>query len=404
MSRIIFLNRFFYPDHSATSQILGDLAFYLADIGRDVHVVTSRQIYDAPATRLEPEETIRGVRVHRVSTTRYGRSGLVGRSMDYLSFYWSVSRYLSGLVKSNDFIVVKTDPPLLSILVAGVARRRSAHLVNWLQDLYPEVAIELKVPLLSGPLGRVIIALRNRSLRSAATNVVLGTSMRARVLACGVPDDLIHIIPNWTDDEVITPVDHAENPFRSLWRLDGKIVIGYSGNLGRVHEYETLIESAEQLRGDPRIVFVLIGGGKQFEQLAAQVQERKLEQAFRFLPYQDREVLRYSLGVPDVHWISTRPELEGLILPSKLYGIAAAGRPLIAITPGDGEIAMLVREHACGLVVKPGDAAGLTQAILRLANEPSTCVDMGRRARAMLEAAFTRKQAFARWEKLLGGR
>jgi colanic acid biosynthesis glycosyl transferase WcaI len=401
MSRIIFLNRFFYPDHSATSQILSDLAFHLTAAGQNVHVITSQQIYDDPAARLPSSEIIRDLHIHRVSTTKFGRSNLAGRSLDYLSFYWSTWRCVVSLAERGDILVAKTDPPLLSVLAAYAAKRRSTHLVNWLQDLYPEIAVELGVPFVKGPVGRAIVFLRNRSLRLADANVVLSKSMAARVHKCGVAEDHIHIIPNWTNDEEIVPLTHAENPLRRQWELKDKFVVGYSGNLGRAHEYETLLGAADQLRDDLRIVFVFIGGGRRFDDLAHHVKERGLDRTFRFFPYQDREQLKYSLSVPDVHWISLKHSLEGLIFPSKFYGIAAAGRPVIAVTAQDSELARLVRQYECGFVIEPGDAARLVSTILLLAKDAPTRNQMGIRARAMLNANFTRQQAFTSWRRLL---
>lgn len=401
MARLIFVNRFFYPDHSATSQILSDLAFALSENGHDVHVVASRQIYDQPAASLPAEETVNGVRIHRVLTTRYGRVGLSSRAVDYLSFYASVIPHLCQLTRRGDIVIAKTDPPLISIIAAAVARYRSAYLVNWLQDIYPEVAMELKVPL-SSPAARALMPPRNWSLRAAKVNVVLGTSMAARLAAIDVPADRIRIIPNWIDDQAIMPVPHQDNALRREWKLQDKFVVGYSGNLGRAHEFETLLAAADRLRSDPRFAFVVIGGGRQFDGLAAAVEERKLADSFRLLPYQDREKLRYSLGVPDVHWISMHPPLEGLLFPSKFYGIAAAGRAVIALTGGQGEIAWLVRRHACGFVVEPGDADGFTRAITKLADDPALCAAMGARARTMLERQFSRQHAIAAWETLLG--
>ena len=149
-SVIIFLNRFFYPDHAATSQLLSDLAFALADGGREVHVITSRQRYDEPESLLPARERIRGVEVHRVWTSRFGRNWLPGRTMDYLTFYTSAAWTLFRLAHSDHVIVAKTDPPLISAVAAMVARLRGARLVNWLQDLFPEVAVAsgLRVPAL----------------------------------------------------------------------------------------------------------------------------------------------------------------------------------------------------------------------------------------------------------------
>jgi hypothetical protein len=119
--------------------------------------------------------------------------------------------------------------------------------------------------------------------------------------------------------------------------------------------------------------------------------------ADRFVPYQDRDLLRYSLGAADAHWLSLKPELEGLIVPSKFYGIAAAGRPLIAITASNGEIARLVRQYGCGVVIDPGDARALVRALVMLSTDEEKTAAMDTRARAMLDAYFTRRHAFERW-------
>src|SRR6266849_4632252 len=369
MKRVIFLNRFFFPDHSATSQLLSDLAFHLAAAGNDTHVITSRQLYDEPDAQLPSNETVRDVHIHRVATTSFGRSTLWGRGIDYVTYYFSTSRSLFALARRDDTVVAMTDPPLISIFAMHVARRRNAWLVNWLQDIYPETAIQLNVPLVKSSIGRGIAALRDRSLRAARINVVVGQRMVRQVLSHKVSPNRVHVIPNWTDDEDILPVPHASNPLRRRWGLEGKFVVGYSGNLGRAHEFDTILTASERLKNHPRIVFVCVGGGNSFDDLSRRVEERGLHRTFRFFPYQDRSILKYSLGVADVHWISLKPQLEGLIVPSKFYGVAAAGRAVISISANDGEIAQLVEQNGCGIVIEPGDAKGLANALIELSSD-----------------------------------
>jgi colanic acid biosynthesis glycosyl transferase WcaI len=401
MSRIIFVNRYFYPDHSATSQILTDLAFALGESGRSVSVVTTQQRYDDPRAHLPRQEKTRSVDIHRVLTTQFGRSALWGRGMDYLSFYRGAYQALRRLTQPGDILVAKTDPPLISLVAMQVARSHSAHLVNWLQDLYPEVAVELGVPFLKGPVIGAISSLRDRSLKAAAANVVLEQRMAERVLDRGVAADKVHVIPNWSDDERIVPVARHDNFLRRAWGLNDEFVVGYSGNLGRAHEFMTVLTASERLRDHPTIRFLMIGGGHQFDELVRGTKARGLAHLWQFKPYQDHDALKLSLGVPDIHWISLKPALEGLIVPSKFYGIAAAGRPVIAITAPDGDIARLVRQHGCGIVITPGDATALTDALTSLAASPVRTDEMGRRARAMLNALFTRQHACTRWSDLL---
>jgi glycosyltransferase involved in cell wall biosynthesis len=401
MRRLIFINRFFAPDHSATSQILSDLAFDLAGAGREIHLVTSRQIYDDPKAALPERQTINGIDVHRVASTGFGRAALIGRSIDYISFYRSVRRCLDDLVRPGDIVIAKTDPPLLSVVARPVVRRNGARLVNWLQDIYPETAVELGVPFMRGPVAASLAALRNATLREAAATVVVGDLMGHKVKALGAPAERIHVIANWCNDEDIRLVANADNPLRRQWGLTDKFVVGYSGNLGRAHEFATVLGAAERLCDEPRVAFLMIGGGKRFDELTAAVQARGLAGAFRFLPYQARTLLSYSLGAADAHWVSLDPRLEGLMVPSKFYGIAAAGKPIVVIGDPNGELAQLVRLNDCGFAIAPGDSKALTATLRQLLNAPRTVSEMGARARQMLDAHFTRRQGLARWRRLL---
>jgi colanic acid biosynthesis glycosyl transferase WcaI len=403
MARIFFINRFFFPDHSATSQMVSDLAFHLAGRGHDVQVITSQQLYEDAHASLPESELISGVQIHRIPTTRFGRSGLLGRVFDYVSFYALMWRCVRKLARRGDIIVAKTDPPLLCIPAMSAARQSGGLLVNWLQDIYPEVAIRLGVPLVKGQLGRALAHMRDASLRAASANIVVGELMAEALRQRGITEDRIHVIPNWCDDEDIRPLPSISNALRRKWGLGNYFVIGYSGNLGRVHEFDTVLAAAERLRDNSNILFLFIGGGKKFDELARHVRQRHLDHVFRFMPYQDRTILKYSLAVPDVHLVSLRPELEGLIVPSKFYGVAAAGRPLIALTARDGEVARLVRQHSCGLVVEPGDTEGLVTAIRHLSENDESLARMGRRARRMLDTHFSRQHAFNRWSSVLEG-
>jgi glycosyltransferase involved in cell wall biosynthesis len=402
MRRVIFLNRFFFPDHSATSQILSDLAFQLAETGRQILVITSRQLYADTRVHLPEFEIVRGVTIHRVATTRFGRSHLVGRGLDYASFYASLWRAVNRLASAGDILVAKTDPPMLGALAMYAARRRKAHLVNWLQDLYPEVAVELGVPFIDGRIGRMLVRLRNESLKSANMNVAIGELMAENLRSIGIPENRICVIPNWCADPTINPTPQPDNPLRHAWGLTGKFVVGYSGNLGRAHEFGTVLEAARLLRNEARIMFLVVGGGHFIEAFSRRVQELNLRHQFRFLPYQDQATLNISLGVPDLYWLSLKPELEGLIVPSKFYSIAAAGRPMVVIGSNDGELAILVKRHQCGYVVAPGDAITLAELLRRESSDPSNLARMGQAARTMLDTHFSRQQACGRWDGLIG--
>jgi glycosyltransferase involved in cell wall biosynthesis len=398
--QIWFVNRFFYPDHSATSQILSDLAFHLTERGFRVGVIASQGVYDDTTAHLPAHETCKGVDVHRVARARFGRASLAGRAVDYVGLYIAFARAAARLARAGDCLVVKTDPPMLSAAMAPVARLRRLRMVNWLQDVYPEVALGLGLDSLK-PLAPALTAARDASLRAARQNVAIGDRMRNHLLRAGLTGERVAVIPNWCDDAAIRPCPAEENPLRRAWALEGRFVVGYSGNLGRAHEFGTLVAAAEILRHRHDIVFLFIGGGALAADLKREVATRGLEPNFRFLPYQDAALLPQSLTLPDVHWISLRPDMEGLIVPSKFYGVAAAGRPTIGVCDPEGELGALIRRHDCGESVAPGDGARLANIIGRLADDASLRARLGQNARVALDAHFSRRLCLQRWETLL---
>lgn len=399
--QIIFVNRFFYPDHSATSQMLSDLAFALAKRGKKIVIITSRLRYDDPGARLPAFETIGGVQVHRVATTSFGRHVLAGRALDYATFYVTASWAVFRCARRGDLVVAKTDPPMLGLVCWPAARLRGAAFANWLQDIFPEVAVALGM---NNPLLRAAFSLlrpfRDASWRRADFNAVIGTRMSQHLRDAGVRDGKMRLIPNWADTAAVRPVAPASNPLREQWGLRDTFVVGYSGNLGRAHEADTLLAAIALTEQNPALAHVrwlFVGGGAQLERLKAACSARGLT-SVRFQPYQPREKLGESLSAADVHLVSLRPEMEGLIVPSKFYGIAAAGRPAIFIGDADGEIARLLREHRCGVTVPQGDGNALAAAVQRYADDSDMCASSGANARKAAEQLFGVDAAVAAWE------
>lgn len=398
--KVVFVNRFFYPDHAATSQILSDLVFDLAQDGVQVEVITSRMLYDNAAAALPPLENVAGVTVRRIWSSRLGRANLTGRALDYLTFYLSAAWSVWQHTDQDTIVVAKTDPPLLSAAVAPVVRLRGGMLVNWLQDLFPEVANALHMRLVRGPVLELLRRVRNASLRAARINVVLGSRMQTLVELQGVPTRQIRLIPNWADGDEIRPVQRECNPLRNDWHLGERFIVGYSGNMGRAHEFDAIVSAAERLKDRRDIVFLFIGSGAQREAVQHQFERRGLDNVI-FQPYQPRERLSHSLGVADVHLVTLNPALEGLIVPSKFYGVAAAGRATLFIGDVQGEIPEVMREAHCGFAVASGDGPALADFIVRLADDPALCAGMGSKARAVFEQRFERRLALQAWKAVL---
>lgn len=379
--------------------MLSDLCFGIEDVGMDIHVVTSRLTYTDNVQELMATETIAGVHVHRVWTTRFGRGFLPGRALDYLSFYIFSGLKLLQLLGSGDIVIAKTDPPMISIVVKVVAKVRKAKQVNWLQDLFPEILIPLGIMRKTNGVYKLIKSLRNRSLRNVACNVAIGEIMAKHLGDADLDSEKIRVIHNWADGKKIFPVGHDDNSLRVEWGLQDKFVIAYSGNLGRGHEFDRILHLIDIFKTSERIQFLFIGGGAKFESLAAACKERCFANVL-FKPYQDRELLHLSLSVADVHMISLMAELEGLIVPSKFYGIAAAGRPMIFFGDKEGELAQLIRKNELGWVISSNKDIEYQQ----LVNDLNTNLDkvsvMGGEARILFEQCFTKQYALNQWAAL----
>lgn len=399
-NRVVFVNRFFHPDESATSRLLSDLAFRLAQRGLSVVIVTSRQLYENSAAQLPPYEVIRGVEVRRIASASFGRRSLAGRALDYATFHLGAALMLARVLHPGDLVVAKTDPPLISVVVSWVARWRGASLINWLQDLFPEVAAALAPGAIPNWLQSALASARDRSLRAAAVNIVIGDRMATRVAQRGIDPQRIRIIPNWADCEALTPLDGRRSLTRARLGLLDRFVIGYSGNFGRAHEFDTLLAAARLLADDAQVAFLMTGGGAKLAPLQDAIERAGLP-SFHFQGYQSAELLSDSMAAADVHLVSLLPAVEALIVPSKVYSILAAGRPMVFIGDPEGEISHLIRQHDCGIAVAIGNGRDLAEALRKLHTDPALCARLGANARHLALERYCAERAAADWIELL---
>jgi glycosyltransferase involved in cell wall biosynthesis len=297
-------------------------------------------------------------------------------------------------------VIAKTDPPLISILAAAASRIKRCTLINWQQDVFPEIASHLRANPLPARLDARLRTLRDWSLRRARMNVLISGRMLAHFERRGIPRAQLCVIDNWADAEAIAPKPARSSALRARLGLGDRFVVGYSGNLGRAHEFDTFLGAALALRADDAIVFLIIGGGAKMQPLQRAVTERGLTN-FIFLPYQRREDLEDSLAAADAHLVSLLPALQGLIMPSKVFGILAAGRPLLYVGDAGCDIAHLLAEAGCGFCVPVQADAQLAAAIRRLRTEPEICAAMGVRARGVFLRRYTMRAAIERWIDVL---
>lgn len=397
---VIFVNKYFFPDESATSLMLSDLAFGLSIAGHNVTVIASRQLYENSSARLPSRETTRGVAIMRIWSTRFGRKNVLGRAIDYMSFYAALFYTLIRVdSKLPTLVIVKTDPPLISIIVMCAAALNNFSYWNWLQDLFPEIGRALGVPLLRGGLFAVLKFFRNLSLKKASCNIVIGELMNREIRKIS-PAIRTAIVSNWQDETNISPVPKLKNKLALELDVENKFIVGYSGNLGRGHDYGTFLEALKMLKRNERILFVFFGGGQGYEALKAAASSAGCENVL-FEPYQPKSALSRSLSLPDIHLLTLKPELEGLMVPSKIYGIAASGRAAIFVGDSNGEIANLLKEHKFGYSVDINDSTKLANLILDLSENPKQVSAMGKAARSAFDENYSKSRAIEKWTTLL---
>jgi len=339
-------------------------------------------------------ETHGAISIIRTWGTRLPKRRLPLRFLN-LGTYYMLAGLAALRVKRPDIVIAETDPPLLGALGAMLKRRWNCRLVYNVRDLYPDIAIA------NGALkNRVLLGLLERanriSYRDADCVIVLGEDMRQRLLAKGVPPEKIALVPDWVDCRKIRPIQSS--PFRS--QLGESFVVMYSGNLGLSQQLETVLDAAAHLRDDSRIKFLLVGDGARKAWLVERARKLGLTN-IEFLPYRPKEELAESLSAADLHLVPLLPGAAGCIVPSKIYGILAAGRPFVAIMEESAEIARLARQNSIGFVVNPGDAEGLSRVIRESAGKRAELLAMGARARRLAEECFDRQVATRRFADVL---
>lgn len=374
------------PDFAATGQLLDDLSVRLAQRGLQVQVVSGQPAYafrqkDAPGLEFLPNRCIRRTRVSRLWPRR-----IRGRAVNGLLFCLRTSARLLRYARRGDLILYTTEPAYLPVVGWLLHLFTRTPYMVLLYDLYPDVLVELKVLGERHWLTRTWRELNRWVFAEAEELIVLSESMKARVTRfCPEVASKLSVIPSWADPVRIQPLAKADNPFVREHGLENGFTVLYSGNQGRCHDLVTLMAAALLLRHDGRIRFLFIGSGPQRERLRALVSDWGLSNC-AFLPYQDLEVLPYSLTAADLAVVSLGIEAEGLVAPSKLYGHLAAGTPIAAITPEGSELQQLVRSSGCGAWFANGDSDALADWIRHLVDHPEVAQCHGEAARQLLLA------------------
>jgi glycosyltransferase involved in cell wall biosynthesis len=369
---IAFFNRSYYPDSTATGQLLSELCEGLmAAYGCRVSVVTRGATWG-----LLQRETHLGVEILRARGTSFSKRRFAGRFSNYVSYFLSAC-YAGQRLQRPDVVIAQTDPPIIGLAAWMAARRFGVPFVMAYKDIFPEVA-RLLEDFHSEAVDRALQAVNCFLARRADRVVALGETMKRMLVEDkGADPARTVIIPDWADCEAIVP-GPKQNAFARAHGLADRFVVMHSGNIGLSQNLEVLIEAADRLRHVRDIVVVLVGEG--VKKAALEEQARDLPNV-RFLPFQPKERLHESFASADVFVVSLKAGMAGYIVPSKLYGILAAGRPYVAAVEDSAEVASISRRHDCGLVVGPGKASELADGVLKLYHDRALARRMGENAR-----------------------
>jgi glycosyltransferase involved in cell wall biosynthesis len=391
--RLLVLNQYYWPGVEATAQLLTELCEALTD-DLDVKVVTG-QLHGQEE---QPHRSVRnGVEIVRVPSTSFERSKLFARASNYTTYL--TSALFGGLRgRRPDVVLCMTDPPIVANIALLVARRFRVPLVVISQDVFPEIAVQLKR--LENPVVMSLLrGLVGLYLRRADRIVAIGDTMRQRLEEKGAPAKRILVIPNWIDTKRLGPLDKSSHWSRS-WGVDKKFVVMHSGNVGHAQDLDSLIRAGTFLRDLDDLRIMIIGMGARHAELVALAELHEVDQV-QFLYYQSREVLPQSLSAADVHVVGLAAGLAGYVVPSRLYGILAVGKPVIVAADPESETARLVTELDCGIVVPPGRPELLARAIRDAHDGKYDLEAMGGRGREWVEREGDRTVAVRRYRDLL---
>jgi colanic acid biosynthesis glycosyl transferase WcaI len=398
--RIWIISELYYPEETSTGYFLTKIAEGLAKY-YPVKVLCSQPTYLARGLRAPSRERRNGVTVQRCPSTTLNKNMVVGKLINVVTISFSILFASLFKIKKGDSVIVVTNPPLLPFLVMIACKLRKAKFLLLVHDVYPEVLFASKIIDPSSVLVRFLEWSTKLLYLEAERIIVLGRDMKD--LVCRKASKLMNrmdIIPNWADLDQIFPNEGARDTFLKEFGLSGKFVIQYSGNIGRTHGFGCILESASRLAELQDIQFLFIGWGAKEPGLKRSVREKKLKNV-KFLPPQPRGSLCRSLNSCDVALISLIEGMAGVSVPSRMYNILAAGKPIIAVVDEDSEVGRVVREEKVGWVIPPAQGDRITEVILEARANPDLLARMGIRAREAAESKYSFRHIIEKYRNLI---
>ena len=398
IKKFFFVSQVFYPDEVSTAGLFTDLCLELGKSKVNVEVWCAQPSYTT-FKRQKGKINYQGINITYVSSTNFNKDLLFGRLFNYLTF--SLSLFFKLLFsKDKAPVFTVTNPPFLGILISFICKIKKRKFVYIVLDVYPDSIIRLGKISDKHFISILWKRLNRHVLKTASKILVLGRDMIEWIKQT-YPEALARVeyLPHWHDEDLIKPMNYDKNSFVTELNLQNKFVVQYSGNMGLWHDMRTFARAAKEL-GDEDITFVFIGGGLRKKELFEEW-NNEIPENCRILPYQPKEKLGNSLTACHVALISLREKLEGMAVPSKLYGILASGVPLVAMVPEESEISFVVKEERCGYVIAPGNTDELKMRLTELKQNQNLRAEMGKNARKAFEQKYTTRIIAQKYIRIL---
>ncbi|OUL29121.1 hypothetical protein BV378_06555 [Nostoc sp. RF31YmG] len=393
MHEITIITQYFYPSVFASGQLMTDLANGLSQRRYNVNVFTGSHSNESI-----PDYLI-NVKINRAFSPIQPNRSFLSKITSSVFFLLGAFFYIIFNQHRNTTLLIVSNPPYAGILGIFFRIFKGGNYDFLLQDIFPESAVIIGIMQPKGILFKFFDSLIYLTCKYSRNTIVLTHSMAAFLAKKYASlSQKIKVIENWAIVDI--PVyEKQDNKFAQQYNLTETFTVLYSGNLGRLHDIETIAEAAKLLKDAP-IKFVFIGHGAKIQVLESAIVAGQLKNIL-LLPYQPRELLPLSLTACDVSLVSLIPCAESIVAPSKLYGMLAAGRAIVALSSQNSYIDQLLVTYKCGINSPPHNPQHLANIVLELSTNTLLVKQMGERARQLYESKYTFKRALDEYEKLL---
>ena len=396
------VSELYHPEETSTGYFVTHIAEALAG-EHEVHVLCSQPTYSGRGTRAPSRETRHGVDVERCWSTTFPKDNLPLRALNVLTFSLNVMWRALVRFRRNDVVIVVTNPPTLPYVIAVAALFRRARLWLLLHDLYPEVMVASGMTSPRSPLTWLVDRMSRILYGRAERIIALGPGMAERVRGKLRADpERVVVIPNWGDIDRVVPMSRASNALLEQLGIADRFVVQYMCNMGRTHGLDTVLEAAALMKHDDSVHFLFVGWGARKQWLEDEARRIGLGNVTILPPCAGDELPVYA-NACDLAIIAFRPGMAGVSVPSRMYNVFAAGKPLLAVTEPGTELTRMALEEGVGFVAEPGDPREIADAVRRAQADPSALAAMGRRARELAETHYSLREVARRYAQMVEG-